>query len=233
MSLDTRWRSLTPQQRSSRCILQLHPTEPSGHSLVGVLPLRRDTVSIFNNPIRLGNQDTYWLLSCLSAEIQSVYSTTKSDWAIRALIGCCLASLPRYSQYIKQPHPTGPSGHLLVAVLPLCRDTVSILNNPIRLGNQDTYWLLSYLSAEIQSVYSTTKSDWAIRTLIGCCLASLSRYSQYIQQPHPTGQSGHLLVAVLPLCRDTVSIFNNQIRLGHQGTYWLLSCLSAEIQSVY
>ena len=83
---DTHWESLTPLKRCSRCLLQLQPTGPPGHSLGGsypsvemhsvssavpsewatrtligrVFPLCRDAVGVFCSSIRLGHQDTHW-----------------------------------------------------------------------------------------------------------------------------------------------------------------------------
>ena len=157
-----------------------------GHSLVGFLPLCRDTICVFYIPSLLGHQNTRWesftpLQRCSlcvlhpqligppgrslgefypSAEMQSVCSTSPADWATRTLVG---------------------------RVLPLCRDAVCVFYIPSWLGYQDARWesftplqrcslcVLHpqpirppghslgefYPSAEMQSAYSTTPSDWA------------------------------------------------------------------------
>ena len=62
-----------------------------------------------------------------------------------------------------------PGDSLGGEVLPLCRDAVSVFYSPIRMGNMTLDAGRSYLSVEMQSVYSTSPlpTDWAIyRVLI-------------------------------------------------------------------
>ena len=111
-----------------------------------------------------------------SAEMQSVYFTASADWAlIEGVLPLCrdavsvfyslsqlgphwgsLTPLQRCSQSILQPQPTGPS----------LRE--------------------SYSSAEMQSLYFTASSDWA------------------------------LIEGILPLCRDAVSVFYSHSWLRHK-----------------
>ena len=212
--LGSRWGSLTPFQRCSRCILQPQSTGPS---------LRQ---------------------SYPFSEMQSVYSTAPVDWALvgavlplfRDAVGVfySLSRLgPRWgsltpfqicSRCILQPQSTGPSlgqsypfsemqsvystapvdWALVEAVLPLFRDAVGVFYSPSRLGSrwgsltpfqrcsrcilqpQPTGPSLrqSYPFSEMQSVYSTAPVDWA------------------------------LVEAVLPLFRDAVGVFYSPSRLG-------------------
>ena len=126
--------------------------------------------------------------------------------------------LQRCSQCILQLQSTGP---LVRGVLPLCRDAVSVFYNSNRL---DHLYGVSYPSAEMQSVYSTTPIDWT--TCTGS-LTPLQRCSQCILQLQSTGP---LVRGVLPLCRDAVSVFYNSNRLDH---LYGESYPSAEMQSVY
>ena len=163
----TRWLSLTSLQRSSRCILQPKPTGP----LVDwVLPLCREAVDVFYNPSRRGHS---LIESDLSAEKQSMYSTTQADGATRWL---SLTSLQRSSRCILQPKPTGP---LVDWVWPLCREAVDVFYNPSRLGHS---LIESDLSAKKQSVPSTAPADWATRS---GSLTLLQRFSRCILQPQP------------------------------------------------
>ena len=95
---------VTPLQRSSQCILQPPLTEQStagtspldclvsypGHSLGGVLPLRREAVSVFYSPRRLGK-------ALLEPHHQIV------QCHIRTLVGGGLTPLQKSSQCILQP----------------------------------------------------------------------------------------------------------------------------------
>ena len=107
--------------------------------------------------------------------MQSVYSAAPTDWA---LVGSGLTPLQRCSRCILQPQPTGPS---LEVVLLLCRDAVGVFCSPNRLGPR---WKWSYSFAEMQSVYSTAPTDWA---LVGSGLTPLQRCSRCILQPQPAG----------------------------------------------
>ena len=82
----------------------------------------------------------------------------------------------------------------------------------------------SYHTEVKQSVYSTASANWAIRWMT---LTPLQRYSRFIQQPQLTGP---FVEGLLPLCRDTVGLFNSLSWLGHSLKD---SYPSAEIQSVY
>ena len=128
----------------------------------------------------------------LFAEMQSVYSTALANWTTRRLVG---------------------------GALPLCRDAVSLFYSPCQLDHQETcggsltslqrcsqsilqpqpigppedLWGESYLSAEMQSVYSTAPANWATRRLVG---------------------------RVLPLCKDAVSLFYHPSQLGITHKEW-------------
>ena len=73
----SRWESINPLQRCSRCILQ--PLQTG--SLVGrVLPLWKDAVSVCYSPSWMG----YSLGESYSfAKMRSIYSTAPTDWVTR------------------------------------------------------------------------------------------------------------------------------------------------------
>ena len=130
----TRWGSLTTLQRCNQCIVQPHPTGPL---VGGVLPLCRDVIGVFYSPRRMGHAlgESYH-----SAEIQSVYCTAPSNWATRR---GSLTTLQRCNWCILQPQTNGPR---VGGVLPLCRDTISVLYSPRRMGHSSGE---SYHSAEM------------------------------------------------------------------------------------
>ena len=74
------------------------------------------------------------------ADVQSVYSTSPTEWAIRS-------------------HFWG--------VLPFCRDTVGVFYSPSWLDWDNLvsypghFWGESYSSAETQSVYTSSSAEWA------------------------------------------------------------------------
>ena len=205
---DIRWGSLTPLQRSSRCILQpqligppgtlvggvlllcrdrsrciLQPQliEPPGHSL-GSLPLCREAVGVFYSPSLLGHQGHSLGESYPSAEKQSVYSTAPAYWHQDTRWGS-LTPLQRSDRCILQPQLIGPPGHSQIGVLP---------------------------SAEKQSVYSTAPAYWATRTLAERSLTPLQRSNRCILQPQLTGPPGHLLGESYPLQRSKWRILHPQ-----------------------
>ena len=116
----------------------------------------------------------------------------------------------------------------------------------------------SYLSAEMQSVYSAAPAGWATGHLLGRVFPSAEMQSVYSAAPADWA-TGHLLGRVLPLCRDAVGVFCSPGRLGHRtlvgegfsllqrcsrcilqpqpigplDTCWGGSYPSAEMQSVY
>ena len=177
-----------------------------------ILPFFRDAISW------LGYRTFVEGESYLSTEMQLVYSTVSANWA---------------------------TGHWLRGALPLCRDAVGIFYFPSRRGHrtfvggsfsslrrcsqyfllieptgpQDIRWGWELdLFAEMQSVYSTARADWAAghslsggalplcsdavgifycsswlgnRTFVGQgSLTSLQRCSRYILLPEPTGPQG-------------------------------------------
>ena len=121
-----------------------------------------------------------------SAEMQSVYSATPTDWTTK---------------------------HSLVGILPLCRNAVGVFYNPSRLGHripvggdlntlqrcswcilqpqptgsQNTRWWGSYLSAEDAVCVFYNPSRLGHRTPVGRDLNPLQRYNRCILQPQPIG----------------------------------------------
>ena len=214
--LDLSLRSLTPLKRCSRCILQLQPTGPlvgesypSGAmqsvyaatpaywiSRWGVLPLWSDAVGVSCNPslLDLSLRSLTPLKRCSrcilqlqptgplvgesypSGAMQSVYAATPAYWISRwgvlplwsdAVGVCCnpslldlslrsLTPLKRCSRCILQLQPTGP----LVGE--------------------------SYPSGAMQSVYSATPADWAIKLRglfnVKDILAEKQQVGQYIKR---------------------------------------------------
>ena len=196
MDWASRLRIFSSLQKCSRCILHLQWTGPvvwgfwplcrnavgvfyilqwTGPVVCGFLPLCKDAVGVFYIPNGLGQlfEDFY-----LSAEMQSVYSTSPMDWASRLRIftsrqkcsRCILhlsmdwtsrlrifTSLQRCSRCILHPQWTGP---VVWGFLPLCRNAVGVfyISNGLGQSFEDFY-----LSAEMQSVYSTSPMDWASR----------------------------------------------------------------------
>ena len=112
-------------------------------------------------------------------------------------------------------------GNLYGKVLLLRRDAVGVFYSPSRLGFS---FGESYISAEMQSVYSTALADWTTRW---GSLTPLQRCSRCILPPQPTGL---LVGGVLLLCRDAVGVFYSLSRLGYSLGE---SYSSAEMQSVY
>ena len=98
---------LTPQQRCSWCILQPQPTGPQDTCWEVVLPLCRDTVDKFFSPSQMGLRTFGGGWSYPSAEMQSVYSTVPTKWAIEHLLGGGVTPLQRCSRYIPQLELTG------------------------------------------------------------------------------------------------------------------------------
>ena len=168
--------------------------------------------------------------------MQSVYSAATAHWATgHSLWG---GVLPLWcSQCILQPQPTGP------------QDT--------RCGGGG-----SYLSAEMQSVYSAATANWATGHVVGggspLCRDAVSVFCSHSPLGHRTlvvgggvlplcrdavsvfcshSQLGHrtlVVGGVLPLCRDAVSVFCSHSPLGHRTlVVGGVSYLSAEMQSVY
>ena len=98
---NTRWESLIPRQRCSRCILEPLSTGPT---LVGrVLSLGRDAVDVFYSPCRLGQHSLGE--SYPSAEMQSVYFRAPVDWANTRWES--LIATQRRSRYIQWMQTTG------------------------------------------------------------------------------------------------------------------------------
>ena len=150
-----------------------------------------------------------------SAEVQSVYTTTQANWAIR---GGRLTPLQRCSRCIL---PLKPTGLFVVGDLPLCRGAVGVYYHSSQLGYS---WWETYPSAEMQSVYTTTQANWAIR---GGRLTPLQRCSWCILPLKPTGL---FVVGDLPLCRDAVGVYYHSSQLGYS---WWETYPSAEVQLVY
>ena len=145
-----------------------------------------------------------------------MYSTAPADWVTR---------------------------HLLVGgVLPLSRDAVGVFYSPSRLDHKTLIGGGSFLSPEMQSVYSTAPADWVTGHLFGgesypplqrcsrCILLHqptgpldthwgksypLQSCSLCILQPQPTRPQDTYWGRVLPLSRDAVGVFNSSSRLGH------------------
>ena len=216
---------LVPLQRCSRCILQPQTT---GLTLVG------------------GG-------SCLSAEIQSVYSTVPANktwhlwwwWGVLALcrdtVGVFyspsrrgltlvvggLASLQRYSRCILQSKPTRPDTCGGRGVLPLCRGTVSVFYSPRRRGLTRVVGGLASLQRCSRCILQPQPTGPHTR---GDGFVPLQRYSRCILQPQTTGpdrRDGGLV----PLQRCSRCILQPQTT--GPDTLGGGSCLSAEIQSVY
>ena len=186
MDWASRLRIFTSRQKCSRCIL--HP-QWTGPVVCGFLPLCRDAVGVFYIPNWLGQsfEDFY-----LSAEMQSVYSTSPIDWASRLRI---FTSLQKCSRCILHLHWTGP---VVWGFLPLGRNAVGVFYILNGLGQS---FVDFYLSAEMQSVYSTSPMDWASRLRIFTSRQKCSRCILHLQC------TGPVVWGFLPLCRDAVGIF--------------------------
>ena len=91
----------------------------------------------------------------------------------------------------------------------------------------------SYLSAEVQLVYSSGSAEWATQTHVWGGLTPLQICSRCILQPKPTGPPGYSLRWGLPPCRPAVDVFYSLSRLDYQDTRWGGVYSSAEMQSVY
>ena len=209
MDWASRLRIFTSLQRCSRCIL--HP-QWTGPVVWGFLPLGKNAVGVFYIPNRLGQsfEDFY-----LSAEMQSVYSTSPIDWASRLRI---FTSLQKCSWCILHPKWTGP---VVWGFLPLGRNAVGVFYIPSGQGHS---FEDSYPSAEMQLVYSTSQMDWASRLRI---FTSLQRCSRCILHPQWTGP---VVWGFLPLGKNAVGVFYIPNRLGQSFEDFYLS---AEMQSVY
>ena len=166
----THWRSLTPLQRSSWCILQ---PQPIGPLIEGVLLLCREAFGVFCSPSQLGHslKESY-----SSAVKQLVYSAAPANWATHWR---SLTPLQWSSWCILQPQPIGP---LIDGVLLLCREAVGVFCSPSQLGHSLKE---SYSSAEKQLVYSAAPANWATHWR---SLTPLQRSSWCILQPQLTGQ---------------------------------------------
>ena len=173
--------NFTPLQRCSQCILQLQPTGP----LVGGGPYP-------------------------SAEMQSVYSTTPSNWATRWR---GLISLERCNRCILQLQRTGP---IVWGMFYFSAEMQSIYSTTP--ANWATLWWRggSYFSAEMQSMYSTTSANWAT---LWSGLLSLQGRNQCILPFQRTGLSVSVCVGVLFLCWDGCSRCILQLELN--GLFWL------------
>ena len=141
-----------------------------------------------------------------SAEMQLVYSTTLSDWALKETRQESLIPLLRCSRCILQPLSTMPSRTLAGRVLSLCKDAVGVFYNPSRLGHRGHSLGESYPSAEMQSVYSTALVDYAIKDTRWESPFPLQRCSRCILQPQSPGPSRTLVGRVLSLCRDAIDV---------------------------
>ena len=173
------------------------------------------------------------MVSYPSAEIQSVYPTVPINWATGHTLAGDLTSQQRFSRCIRQSLPTGPQDTRWRGILPLIRDSVGVFDSPYRLGHRTHIGGGSYLSAEIQSVYSTVPTDWATGHTLAGDLTSQQRFSRCNRQSLSTGPQDTRWRGILPLCRDAVGVFDSPYRLGHRTHVGGGSYPSAEMQSVY
>ena len=165
-----------PPQRCNQCILQ--PQRQGHRTLVGgVLSLCRDAISVFYSPNRQGH---------------------------RTLVGGGPVPLQRCNQRILQPQPTGSQDTrwgspilcrdaiseffspnrlchrtLVKGVLSLFRDAISVFYNPSRLCHRIFVGGESYPSAEMQSAYSTARTDWVTGLSLGESCPSAEMQSAY------------------------------------------------------
>ena len=130
---------------------------------------------------------------------------------------CPVAQSVGVAEYTEQPQPTGPPDTCFGGkVLPLCRGAVSVFCNANRLGHRTLVGRRPYPSAEAQSVYSASPTDWATGHLLGEGFTLLHRCSQCILQPKPTGPPDTCWGKFLHFCIGAVSVFCNANRLGHR-----------------
>ena len=140
-----------------------------------------------HQPTGLSYPELFLEESLLSAEMHSLYFTALADWAVisRTLAG---------------------------GVLPLCRDAITVLYRTSKLGChiQDARWgEASYLSAEIQSLYSTALANWGFiyRTLAEGVLPLRRDAVNVLYSPSQLGcHNQDTRWGVLPLCRDAVTV---------------------------
>ena len=161
---DPRWKSLTPLQRCSWCILQFQPTGPSleesypfakmqlmystvpaDRTLVGrVLPLCRDAVDVFYSPSR---QDPRW---------RSLTPLQRCSW-------CILQSQPT-GPSLEESYPfakmqlmysTVPADRTLVGgVLPLCSWCILQLQVTVLFVLTNMYLKCLHISAKVNKFHS-------------------------------------------------------------------------------
>ena len=209
----------------------------TGHLMgVGILPLLRDAVGVFNSRNRLDYRTLDWgWESYPSSEMQSVYSTAATDWTTGHLIGGGnLTPLRRYARCILQLQPTGLQdtwwgvGNLT----PLQRCSWCILQlQPT--GLQDTSWggvILPLFRDALGVFYSCNRLCY--RTLDwGGNLTPLQRCSRCILQLQPTVLQDTWWGGILPLFRDAVGVFYSCNRLGYR-TLWTGVVIPVRVLSI-
>ena len=179
----------------SFCITAAWPTDSLvayvRHTLEEVLPLDRDADGVFYTPSRLGYPDTRW-------------------GSLTLLQGC--------SQCILQPETNGPPGTCWESFTLRQRCKRCILQSqPTGLPGHSLGE--SYPSAEMQSVYSAARAEWATGHLLGEFYPSTEMQTVY-SAVTADWATRTLVGGVLPFCRDAVSVFCSHIRLGHPDTRW-------------
>ena len=115
--------------------------------------------------------------------------------------------------------------------LPLCRDAVVVFYSPSRLGYRTVVGVGSYLSAEMQSVYSIAAADLAVGLLLGT-LTPLQRSSRYILQPQLNEPRDTRWAGAFP-SSEMLSVYSitpanwaiNRNNIEHSFLYKDFSCL--------
>ena len=164
-------------------------------------------------------QDTRWwggVGSYSSAEKQSAYSTAPPvDWSTRTLVKAGLTPLQRCSQCILRVSTANCStktvveggsylsaekqsvysiGHLLGAVLPLCREAVGVFYSPLQPTGPPGHSLMGFTPLQ------------------RCNLCILHSTSQLVHQDTSWG--------TLNLCREEVGVFYSPSRMSHRTLVW-------------
>ena len=214
-----------PLQKCSQCILY---TKPTGLQDIrwGSLALCRNAVNVFYIPNRLVYR-TFVGGVLPSAEMQSMYSISQTDWSTGHSLGESYP-LQKCSQCILYPKPTGLQD-IRWGSLTLCRNAVNVFYIPNRLVYR-TFVGGVLPSAEMQSMYSISQTDWSTGHSLGESYP-LQKCSQCILYPKPTGLQD-IRWGSLALCRNAVNVFYIPNRLVYR-TFVGGVLPSAEMQSMY
>ena len=128
------------------------------HSLGGVFLLSRDAVGVFYSLIQPGRRTLVGKGSYTSTEMQSVNSAAPAEWATGHSLGRGL-TLQRRSRRIRQSQVTRPQNIRCEGVLHISREAVGVFYSPSRLGYRSLVAKVSYISTEMQSLYSAAQSS--------------------------------------------------------------------------